>query len=109
MPGTPIVGRPPAAGRAELGLVVTEVTPDVARLFGLKQMGGVVITLVQAGSQAEQAGVVRGELILQVGNTVIKGLSDYIRAIRKVRRGENVMLLVSSPSGTHRWVTLRKQ
>jgi serine protease Do len=95
-------------GRAELGLVVSEITPDVAKLFGLRRMGGVVITMVEAGSYAEHAGVVRGEIINQVGNTVIRSLADYVGAVRKVPKGQNVMLLLESQRGT-RWITLRKR
>jgi serine protease Do len=95
-------------GRAELGLVVSEITPDVARLFGLRRMGGVVITMVEPGSQAEQAGVGRGEIVLQVGNKVIRSLADYVKAIRRVPKDRDVMLLLESPHGT-RWITLRKR
>jgi len=95
-------------GRAELGLVVSEITPDVAKLFGLKRMGGVVITMVEAGSYAEHAGVVRGEIINQVGNKVVRSLADYVSAVRKVPKGQNVMLLLESQRGT-RWITLRKR
>ncbi|MFH2006442.1 MAG: trypsin-like peptidase domain-containing protein [bacterium] len=108
-PGTQVaLPRGPGRGRAELGLVVSEVTPDIARKFGLRQMGGVVITMVEAGSYAEQAGVVRGEIIQQVGNTVCTSLADYVRAVKAVPQGQNVMLLLRSPRGT-RWITLRKR
>ncbi len=108
-PGTQLrVPRTRRQGRAELGLVVSEITPDVAKLFGLKRVGGVVITMVEAGSYAEHAGVVRGEIINQVGSEVVRSLSDYVRAVRKVPRGKNVMLLLESGRGT-RWLTLRKR
>ena len=96
------------SNRAELGLVVSEITPDVAKLFGLKRMGGVVITMVEAGSYAEHAGVVRGEIINQVGSSVVRSLTDYVGAVRKVPKGQNVMLLLESQRGT-RWITLRKR
>jgi serine protease Do len=102
-----ITPRAPRTEGAELGLVVSEVTPDVARLFGLRSMGGVVVTKVEPGSQAELAGVVRGELILQLGPTVIRSLADYLGALRRLGRGERTMILLESPHGT-RWITLRK-
>lgn len=108
-PGTRVrLPRSRRHGRAELGLVVSEITPDVAKLFGLKRMGGVVITMVEAGSYAEHAGVVRGEIINQVGSKVVRSLADYVSAVRKVPRGQNVMLLLESQRGT-RWITLRKR
>ena len=108
-PGTRVrLPRSRRQGRAELGLVVSEITPDVAKLFGLKRMGGVVITMVEAGSYAEHAGVVRGEIINQVGSSVVRSLTDYVGAVRKVPKGQNVMLLLESQRGT-RWITLRKR
>ncbi len=109
LPGTTVrVPRTRSHGRAELGLVVSEITPDVAKIFGLRRVGGVVITMVEAGSYAELAGVVRGEIINQVGSVVVRSLADYVRAVRKVPRGQNVMLLLESGRGT-RWITLRKR
>jgi serine protease Do len=109
-PGTRLrLPRSSTRGRAELGLVVSEITPDVAKLFGLRRVGGVVITMVQAGTPAEQVGVVRGEIVLQVGNTVVRSLADYARAVKQTPRGQNVMLLLESPRGKRRWITLRKQ
>lgn len=99
--------RTPRSKGAELGLVVSEITPDVARLFGLRRLGGVVITMVEPGSQAEQVGVVRGEIVLQVGTAVISSLADYVKAQKGLGRGDNVMLLLESPHGA-RWITLRK-
>lgn len=103
----PAAPRSQRATRAALGLVVSEITPNVARIFGLRQVGGVLITRVLPGSQAEQLGVVRGEVVLQVGSVVIRGLADYLRALRGVPPGRDVMLLIGSPRRS-RWVTLRK-
>jgi serine protease Do len=100
--------RTPTPGDAELGLAVSEITPDVARLFGLRSLRGVVITAVEPDSPAEQVGVSRGEIVVQVGNVVVQSLADYVRGVRQVPRGENVMLLLESAHGT-RWITLRKR
>jgi serine protease Do len=49
--------------RAQLGVTVQRVTPDLAASLGLKETAGVVVSGVTAGSAAERAGVKRGDVI----------------------------------------------
>ena len=57
--------------RGWLGLSIQEVTPDLAREFGLSKPEGVLIGDLLPGSPAAKAGLHRGDVILQVdGKTV---------------------------------------
>jgi serine protease Do len=49
--------------RAQLGVSVQRVTPDLAASLGLKETAGVVVSGVTPGSAAERAGVKRGDVI----------------------------------------------
>jgi serine protease Do len=49
--------------RAQLGVSVQRVTPDLATSLGLKETAGVVVSGVTPGSAAERAGVKRGDVI----------------------------------------------
>jgi Do/DeqQ family serine protease len=49
--------------RAQLGVTVQQVTPDLAASLGLKETAGVVVSDVTAGSAAEHAGIKRGDVI----------------------------------------------
>src|SRR5439155_4955312 len=49
--------------RAQLGVTVQQVTPELASSLGLKETAGVVVSNVSAGSAAERAGVKRGDVI----------------------------------------------
>jgi Do/DeqQ family serine protease len=57
--------------RGHLGIGVQLVTEDIARSIGLQNVRGVIISQVDAGGAAEQAGLKRGDVILALnGNTV---------------------------------------
>jgi serine protease Do len=49
--------------RAQLGVSVQRVTPDLAASLGLKETDGAVVSAVTPGSAAERAGVKRGDVI----------------------------------------------
>jgi len=49
--------------RAQLGVTVQGVTPEMAENLGLKQATGAIVSSVASGSAAEKAGVKRGDII----------------------------------------------
>jgi serine protease Do len=49
--------------RAQLGVTVQGVTPEMAESLGLKQSTGAIVSGVSEGSAAEKAGVKRGDII----------------------------------------------
>lgn len=56
---------------------------------------GVVVGSVEAGSQAEAAGLQRGDVIQEINHETIKSLDDYHKAAAKVKKDEMVVLLLS--------------
>ncbi|MGD8723907.1 MAG: Do family serine endopeptidase, partial [Desulfobacterales bacterium] len=51
--------------RGWLGIMIQDITPELAESFGLKNEKGVLISDVVQGSPAEKAGLSRGDVILQ--------------------------------------------
>src|SRR4029079_1832644 len=49
--------------RAQLGVTVQGVTPEIAESLGLKQTTGAIVSSVGEGSAAEKAGIKRGDVI----------------------------------------------
>jgi serine protease Do len=52
--------------RAYLGIVPQDVTPSMAKAFGVKEARGALVSDVSADSPAERAGLKRGDIILDV-------------------------------------------
>lgn len=103
----PLPGEESAAKPDLLGAYVQDVTEEIARALGLEQGNGVIISGVQPGSVAERAGLVRGDIILEIGERVIKGQADYLNVIEELPKGKPVLALIRRQEGT-RFVLLKR-
>ncbi|MCX5894896.1 MAG: DegQ family serine endoprotease [Proteobacteria bacterium] len=86
----------PAAREEEsnIGLAVEEITPDMARRYSLPEEEGVIITQVEPGSPADDAGFKRGDIIKEINRQPIKTMSQYSKALEKKKSGESILFLV---------------
>ena len=80
--------------KARLGLSVQTVTPDIARSLGLDQPQGVIVSSVQPGSPAADAGLARGDVILEVNRRAIKNAEELQKIIDSAKGGANLLFLV---------------
>jgi Do/DeqQ family serine protease len=78
--------------RGQLGIVVQDLTPDLAQAFGLHQRGGAVVAKVTPGSSAEQAGLRSGDVIVSLDDRAISSSSDLRNVIGLLRVGTRVIL-----------------
>jgi serine protease Do len=78
----------------DFGLTVESVTQDMARDMGLHHAAGVVVTAVQPGSAADDAGMEPGDLIVEINRTAIRTASDYSEALSKADPAKSVLLRV---------------
>ncbi|WP_024869593.1 Do family serine endopeptidase [Pseudoxanthomonas suwonensis] len=97
---------PAPASRADLlGLSVTEIDARSRRQLGLETGEGVLITGVD-GAEAREAGVEPGMAILQVGRTPVGSVAALERALRDLRKGDTVMLLIRGAAGVNQFVAI---
>ncbi|MCS7281318.1 MAG: DegQ family serine endoprotease [Desulfobacterota bacterium] len=83
-----------------LGLVVQDLTPEIARHLNLKERTGVIVTDVQVGSPAYEADIRRGDIIKEVNRKQIKNTRDFKEAIRNVNLKEGVVMLLNRQNTT---------
>jgi serine protease Do len=62
--------------RGHLGVAIQNVTPDVAKAFGLSQGGGALVGDVTPDTPASKAGIQRGDVILKLNGTPVTGADD---------------------------------
>jgi serine protease Do len=62
--------------RGWLGVYIQEVTPDLARAFGLPEPKGALIGTIQPGTPAEEAGFQHGDVVLVFDGKPIKQFSE---------------------------------
>ena len=64
--------------RGELGVVIQDLTPELAAAFGLQINGGALLAQVVPGSAAEQAGLAAGDIVVAVNERPIRS-GDALR------------------------------
>lgn len=100
-------GPEPGATRALEGVVVANLNPQIRQQLGLPPgVTGVVVTAVEPGSPAAEAGLRRGDVIQEVNRRAVSSVSECDRAVRQggrdavvllVNRGGNTMFVVVEP------------
>jgi len=75
---------------ARLGFEVRPVTADIARQLNRRSTDGVVVTSVEEGTAAAEAGLRRGDVIVEVNRRPVRTLADFDAATRDVKRGERL-------------------
>ncbi len=99
-------GHPVSTGSLpELGMKLQKLTPDLAAQFGYEDANGVLVTAVDAGSIAEQAGIQRGNLIEEVNRRDVK-TPQQVKAAIKDSQKKTVLLLVRQGNAS-RYLALR--
>ncbi|MCG3111572.1 MAG: DegQ family serine endoprotease [Candidatus Manganitrophus sp. SB1] len=83
------------------GAQVRNLTPEAAREMNLpKGLEGVVISRVEAGSLAEEAGLRAGDVILEVNRTAVRNTREYEKALSGLKKEQSALLLVHRGGNT---------
>ena len=69
------------------GLMVENLTPQLADFFGAKNGKGVLVRSVEKGSRAEKSGFRAGDVIVRVNDQSVQDTSDFSHAIRSNSSG----------------------
>ena len=84
----------------ELGMTVERLTPQLAHKLGLSETSGLVVVDVEKNSVAAEAGIARGDLIVEVDQVEIKDVSQFHSMIRGFKKGDTVVFLVKRAEAT---------
>ncbi len=90
---------PDASPANALGVVVDDITADQRKQIGLDTQDGVVVTRI-TGAAARRAALAPGDVILMVGRKPVKSVGDFNAAVKGVKPGDSVMLLVRREDAT---------
>jgi serine protease Do len=80
--------------RGRIGVVIQEVTRDLATSFGLDRPRGALVNSVEKGSPADKAGVEATDIILSFDGKPVEGSSDLPRIVGSTRPGSQSALEV---------------
>ena len=78
--------------RPWLGVIGLSLSEELSRYYGIPLSEGVLITRVVEGSPADEAGLMPGDIIIAMDNTLIPKIEKLLSEIHKRRVGEKVNL-----------------
>jgi hypothetical protein len=89
-PAPPVVPAPPPAQRLDFGISGLAITPSAE----MPQRAGVLVVGINAGSVAQRAGVIAGDIIYDLGGRAIKTPTDLESAIGATAAGSKTVIKV---------------
>jgi S1-C subfamily serine protease len=90
--GTPVI-------RPYMGVSTSDLTPGLVARYRLPVKQGIIITEVQTGSPAAQAGMRRGQVITQMDGTQINSQLDLKTVLNRHKPGEAVPVTMVNQNG----------
>lgn len=78
----------------DLGFSVQDLTEDLAKRYDYEGQSGVIVTRVESGSQAAQAGIVPGALIKEVNGEPVSNTREFNEQISKAEKKGSILLKV---------------
>src|ERR1700733_10522991 len=89
-----------SSGKPRWGLGLTDMTPELReQLQASSDVHGAVVEQVQPGSAADNAGLERGNVIVEVNRHPVQNAADVQKALAAVPKGQDVLVLVWSNGG----------
>jgi serine protease Do len=80
--------------RGWLGVAIQDVTPDLAKSFGLKETEGALVADVTPDSPAARAGIQRGDIIIEYNGTHLAGAHQLPGFVAETKVGVAVPVTV---------------
>lgn len=80
--------------RGRLGVRIQDLTLELSEAFDISQTQGAIITKVEKGSMADQAGVQAGDVVVRANSRAVKRGADLRNVIGLLRVGDQLSLEV---------------
>lgn len=94
-----IAGKETGSSR-KLGITVQELTPKLAESLGIEEIPGLIITEITSGSAAAEAGVMRGDIILEINKEKVESVAQYKKALQAAEKMKSILLLIKRDQHT---------
>ena len=91
--------------RGRIGVVIQEVTKELAESFGLPKAAGALVNSVDKGTPADKAGIEASDVILKFDGKPIESSQDLPRIVAQTRPGSKVPVQIWH-KGAQREVTV---
>ncbi len=92
-------GAEPEPTEGKFGITVQNITPDLADRMGIPSGKGVIVQEVKPGSFADDVGLSRGDVILEINKQPVNNVADFGRLQSQLKSGQDVVFLVRQGRG----------
>jgi serine protease Do len=96
----PVVAGTETGTSKKLGITVQELTPKLAESLGMEETQGLIITDINAGSAAAEAGIQRGDIILEINREKVESVAQYKKALQAAQEKNTILLLIKRDQHT---------
>lgn len=89
-----LTGSAAAAGQGFLGIMLQDLTPSMAKALQLGDGTGVIVNSVTDDSPAAKAGVVDGDVIIELNGAKVTDTAGFTSSVRALAPGDKASLVV---------------
>lgn len=82
------------------GMEMEEFTQELAKRYGMEYIVGVFVSEVDPDSPAAEAGIQKGDVIIEVNRSPVKDLKDFKEVMNKIKETETVLFLIKRGKNT---------
>jgi len=86
--------------KPNLGMTVEEISPELARNFGLSETSGLIVVQVEEASPAAESGIKPGDIILELDQVSMKDLAQFEKKIATYKAGDTILVLLKRRGAT---------
>jgi len=87
-------GEPSTPKQSKMGVTVRDLTPEMADRLNVPSGQGVVVQEVKPGSFADDIGLTRGDVVLEINKQKVNSVDDFDRVQSNLKSGQDVVCLV---------------
>ena len=94
------ITRTAGGGKGKIGLAVDDLSPRMRQQLGIpSEVHGVAVGSVRPGSPADDAGIIPGDVILEINRQPVTSAEQLIGVVHGNPDGKDILLLVWSKGG----------
>lgn len=82
--------------QGKLGLLLQDITPELAQQLGIDTNHGVIIKYVDPNSQAQEVGLRRGQIILSIDQTPVNSVEEFFNVVKQSRGHKHILLQIKA-------------
>ncbi len=97
---------PSEGTQARFGITIENLTQARRDNMGIKQSGGVLISAVEPASFADDIGMQRGDVLIEINRQAVNSVDDVKRIQSSLKPGEAVAFRILRQSGRGEWTPM---